>query len=358
MRSEYVLSEIKESKNKHKIKLSGPPVLPKDRVKNYSDGEFEDFIKEWALGHLSSKYSDVKHIGGANDKGRDVIGIMDDSEVEIFQCKHYNSKLTPSNMYVEFGKLCYYTWKEVYKVPKTYYIVSVNGLGKKLEDMLSDSDSIRTELINNWDKYCKEKITKVEQIELKGELKNHVETFDFSIIKELSIDKVITEHLSTPYAKYRFGGGVSKERKKHSVEIITKEDMTQKYITKLLEVYSEKTKKEIKNIEDIEISNLMSNFELQRKRFYSAEALRLYARDEFVNEEYNDLLEEIYSAIYEVIHEDYGVGFDRLSATMRFVVTINLNSNPFERMLILNTIDRQGICHQLADCNRIGWVKT
>ena len=47
---------------------------------------------------------------------------------------------------VEFGKLCYYTFKGEY-VPQKYYIVASNGIGKSLRSLIENPSEINTKLI-------------------------------------------------------------------------------------------------------------------------------------------------------------------------------------------------------------------
>jgi len=75
--------------------LIGTPVPPIDKLKVISDEEFEVVVSEWAKGYLTSKYEEVYQLGGAGDKGRDVVAYKDfkKNKADYFQCKHYSKKL-------------------------------------------------------------------------------------------------------------------------------------------------------------------------------------------------------------------------------------------------------------------------
>ncbi|UOF88941.1 hypothetical protein LSG31_13490 [Fodinisporobacter ferrooxydans] len=45
------------------------PIPPLQRVKSFSDEEFEAFIGEWAISCAKSLYKDVYRIGGSGDMG-------------------------------------------------------------------------------------------------------------------------------------------------------------------------------------------------------------------------------------------------------------------------------------------------
>ena len=90
----------------------GPPVSPEQRIKGYSEGEFENFIREWAFYYKQIKqkaYAQVGRFGGAGDMGRDVVGYIDPpssgGKLDIYQCKHYGHGLHPGDVWAELGKL-------------------------------------------------------------------------------------------------------------------------------------------------------------------------------------------------------------------------------------------------------------
>ena len=59
------------------IVASGQPVHPEDRIKLFSDNEWERFVQEW-VDSLRDEYDLVERCGGAGDMGRDVIATIKD----------------------------------------------------------------------------------------------------------------------------------------------------------------------------------------------------------------------------------------------------------------------------------------
>lgn len=98
-------------------------IPPMERVKSFSPDQFEEFILEWVISCAKTKYKDVYRIGGVGDMGRGVIGEYRNGEYDYYQCKRYDGKLNPSEYWVEFGKLCYYTYHKDMRMPKKYYII-------------------------------------------------------------------------------------------------------------------------------------------------------------------------------------------------------------------------------------------
>lgn len=74
-------------------------IPPIDKVRVMDEDSFEQFTLEWLYGCKKDKYSSIKRIGGAGDKGRDVVAYYNDGSVDYYQCKHYNTALAPSNYY-------------------------------------------------------------------------------------------------------------------------------------------------------------------------------------------------------------------------------------------------------------------
>ena len=61
-------------------------------------------------------------------------------------------------------------------------------------------------LISEWENYCETKITSKYSVHLNGKFKEYVEGFDFSIVKDISVLRLLEIHRKTPYYHHRFGG--------------------------------------------------------------------------------------------------------------------------------------------------------
>ena len=111
-------------------------------LKLCSPEEYELIIKSYVKDILSEKYSKVVRLGGSGDKGRDVVAYVNDEVWDNYQCKHYKDPLTPYDIWVEIGKLCYYTHIGDFTVPRKYYFVSPCGVGTKLWDLLKNKKNL------------------------------------------------------------------------------------------------------------------------------------------------------------------------------------------------------------------------
>ncbi|MED1585565.1 hypothetical protein P4U71_12670 [Bacillus pacificus] len=357
--SEKLIEVVEPQYNKkvsnHQL-LTGAYIPPIDRLKIISPSEFEELVEEWLWGYLNKKHEKVVRVAGAGDKGRDVIAYEKyskdkDAVWDNYQCKHYNAPLTPAEMWVEFGKLCYYTYKGVYTIPRRYYFVSPHGVGGKLFDFISKPDTLRAELIKEWDDKCLKKITKVEEVPLTGDFKIYVENFDFSIVDTINPGELISQYQQTIYFPFRFGGGLKKlpSRPSKAPDEIKQEELL--YVKKLFNAYAHHKKKKIDSIDDLkQYRTLMGHFNRQRICFYQAEALKVFERDtipEGINA-FDEVKDQVYHGIIDTVYSNHEDGFSRVKAVTDKAMSIVISSdNIFSD--IINVKDKSGICHHLAN---------
>lgn len=342
--------------------VTGSPIPPIDRLRVISADEYEACIAEWCVEVLFKKYKSVKKLGGAGDKGRDIVCTIDDSgRYDNYQCKHYASKLAPANLWTEFGKIIYYTYRCDFKPPVNYYFVSPQGLSPKMYNLLNDKQKLKKELIENWNKYCESEITSTRDIPLTQEIEEYINKFDFNIFKELTPSNFIEQYKKTKYFAIRFGGGLSKFRikNKQTPHLIAKSELV--YIQQLLEAYSEYKMMNIKTVEELHsiFPDLFKHLQNQRKNFYSAESLHRFIRDSLPDDNlFIELKDDIYEGLLEVISDDYDNGYIKVKETLKEVCKIQLSSIIIAQPHFkFSTSDRKGICHQLVNDEVIKWVE-
>jgi len=335
---------------------SGVQVLPIERIQLFSPEQWENFVCEWA-DSLRSKYSSVERCGGAGDMGRDVIAFhKDDPDLwDNYQCKHYRNPLMPTNVWIEFGKLVYYTKKGEYSWPSSYFFVAPRGVGTTLSDLLKDSEKLRSGLKANWDKYCKDKITKECPVVLDSSLTQYIDTLDFSIFCAVPPLHMIDEHAKTQWHVTRFGGGLP-SRPPIDAPPTTPANTELSYVTKLLEAYAEHTGTDVESHEVIPDPDLQDHFSDSRTQFYSAESLRVFSRDTLPSGEFKKLQDEFYEGVMDEIRSDHPDGYRRVIAVVKFARLLPVNAHALITALTLR--DRAGICHQLANDNEdVRWVR-
>ena len=333
----------------------GKNIPPIDRLKIMGEDDFEDLVLEWANGYVKNKYIRVSTMAGSGDKGRDIVAYYDDKNYDIYQCKHYKNPLSPSNYWIEFGKLCYYTYKKDYQIPRKYIIVASNGIGQELRDYIDKPKSINKELIKQWNTYCKKSITKKEVILLEGDFLEYVKSFDFSIVEDLPPINLIDEYKDTIYFKFRFGGGIQKREKPNISKEISIEEEKMNYIKELLEVYSQQLGKDILSIKELKANKKFYLYlSRQREDFYIVEAIKSFSRDEYlVSEPYNDVKHEIYKGVIDFCEDYYESYYKRVNITLQVARQISLNT---VELGTISPSEKSGVCHDLINDKEMSWL--
>lgn len=335
-------------------------IPPLQRVKEFSDEGFEEFIAEWAVSCAKTKYKDVYRIGGAGDKGRDVIAEYENGTFDYYQCKKYSAQLQPSPYWIEFGKLCYFVYNKDIPMPEKYYIIASHDLSKKMRTLLENKENIRIGLIKEWDDKCSKNLIDKKIIPLNGNLLEFIQKFDFNIVDTYSINTIIEEHRHTQYFYFRFGGNIKPKRNIKILPSVSIENIERKYLSKILIAYSENKKQDIDVNKLNEYDDLLKDFSSRRQEYYSAESLKRCIRDIFSSEsEFEILKNEMYSGIKDFVQTEFKDGFDKLKKTMHESTKVNLSISRVDNDLhFVGNDDKKGICHHLANDDLVDWRTT
>ena len=337
----------------------GPPIEPLGRIMGYDSDEWEKFIDEWVSFCLKNKYQQVLRLTGSNDKGIDVAGFANDTMLlgvwDNYQCKHYASGLTPGDAWPEIGKILWHSFSGSYVPPRAYYFVAPRGAGTTLSQLLGNTPQLRTRLLEAWETGAATKITATQKIKLEGDFAAYVDKFDFSIFKTISTREVVEQHRTSPYFLPRFGGGLPPRPTPAGppAEIHVDESG---YVTKLLEAYADHTKEAVAGVASLKNwKPLNEHFHRQRECFYHAESLRVFVRDKVEPGTFEGLQEEVYQGVVDACGSDHADGYERVKAVTERASTISLDAHPLGQSAFIK--DRRGICHQLANEDRLKWTK-
>jgi hypothetical protein len=335
--------------------FNGIPIPKPNRVANFSPEEWESFTEEWASS-LKNSYTSVRRSGGSGDQGIDIVGFITDTMWDggwdNYQCKRYNNPLCPSDIWVEMGKIIYYSYKGEYPPPCKYYFVASKGVGTALQKLLGNQEKLKEGVQANWENHCQDKITTTVSLPLKGELLDWFNKFDFSIFSAKSVLELIDGHAKTRYHSVRFGGGLP-PRPEVTPPPQEHHDEESGYIQQLFDAYSDHKGIPVHHISDIP-SSLNQDFLRQRERFYHAESLRNFARDTVPDGTFNNLQKEVFHGVIDICNNAYTDGLARMRATVTQSANISISSNPLAS--VVQVQDRQGICHQLANKYQLIWV--
>ena len=205
---------------------------------------------------------------------------------------------------------------------------------------------------DNWNIRCKNKITTGRNISLRNEFLRYFNAFDFSIFDSVSSVKMIEDHSKTVYHTVRFGGGLPKRGKPNTPPNVIKTSES-RYVSQLLEAYSDNSGKKYSDIDSLD-KEYKEDFDLQRERFYHAESLRNFSRDTVPEGTFDSLKDEIFQGVIDVCRAPYQDGYKKMRETLSQSAKLSLSQNPL--ITVTKIQDKQGICHHLANEDKINWV--
>lgn len=332
----------------------GLPVPPIERIRLMSNRQWEEFILEWA-DSLKSRYGRVERHGGSGDQGCDVVGYIDatkDDPWDNHQCKHYDHPLSPADLWLELGKYCYYTFVGEYRPARRYFFVAPQGVSVKTSKLLRDPIVLKQELLANWSKHCEKGITSKQSISLDDALKAHIAKLDFSIFSPVSPLTIIQEHATTKWHVFRFGGGLpSRPAVPPPPTAIAASENN--YVRALLDAYETRLSGALASLGDLKDANLLEHFRRARVEFYSAESLREFSRDNVPPGTYEQLLDEVYSGVIDVIQSQHPDAVERVLACVKQAKALTFANLALGSRVV--AADKGGMCHQLANDRRVAW---
>lgn len=335
--------------------LTGSPVPPAQRIYFYSPDEWEIFITEWATG-VADSYRQIKQLGGSGDRGADVAAFKTDrgfeDEWDCFQAKHYYGSLTFSDAFPEMLKIFHGVADAFYSLPDRYVFVAPRGCGASLNRLLSKPTELRKKFLERLD--VGGAATRLYDKQALQSIRELAALSDFSIFRSLELNEMLDVHRTTPYYAARFGTSLpARPPVGQAPETPSPGEAT--YVKKLVDAYNEQEPAACSDVDSV-TAHIKYGPHLQRQReaFYSAEALRLYARDSVPDGTYELLQDDLCIGVVDTAEADHRSGLDRLRAVLAQSGQLDLGAHTLISMS--NLKDRQGICHQLANADKLTWV--
>lgn len=259
-----------------------------------------------------------------------------------------------SDIYVELGKVLWFSFSGEYEAPRSYTFIASCGIGTKLNNLLMNPAKLKQELIVNWEKHCRKEITSTQEIPLEGAFLAYVNAFDFTVFQGKQPLALIDEHKESPYHLARFGGGFP-ERPMTPCPPTAIGAHETKYVEQLYLAYTDHLKKPVTSTADLGKPTMREHFWRQREAFYQAESLRVFVRDKVEPGTFERLQDEIYAGVIDTHDDDYDDGYKRVVAVTKAAQDMTITANPIAP--IAQTQDRRGICHQLANDEKLKWTR-
>lgn len=174
------------------------------------------------------------------------------------------------------------------------------GVSNNTSKLLRDPVGLKAELIANWSRHCETKITSTKAVPLDAALRAHVDKLDFTIFAGASPLTIIKEHADTIWYVHRFGGGLPARSKAPRPPAAVAASETN-YVRALFDAYETRLGVTLAGRADLKDLKLIEHFERARVEFYSAEALREFSRDNVPTGAFEDILDEVYSGVIDVV---------------------------------------------------------
>lgn len=345
---------------------SGIPIPPVRLLQVLSAQDWESFTEEWLTGCKAKyDYHMIRRYTGPGDLGLDVIAFTSELGFEkpwdSFQCKHYDHPLEPNDVYGEVGKIIYHSFlrtppfNQTHRTPRNHVFVAPKGVGIKVGRLLRDPSRFKDTVRSKWDSHCVPKIATGLVAPLTGKLLEYFDSFDFSIFGDRTGVELVGEHAETIYHAPRFGGGLP-QRADIAPPPIEPTSAESPYLKKLLNAYANHLGLSAFTKDAFtQHPGLRLHYDRQRELFYSAESLRNFARDRTPPRTFDALQEDIYNGVVDTCDSEHADGLQRLRETVSAAAKIDIGGNPL--VGVARVSDKQGICHQLANDDRLTWTK-
>lgn len=324
---------------------------------DYSEDDWEDFTVEWVRA-LGEPYVVVRRLGGAGDRGADIAACLTtsgtDGEWHCYQCKHYAAALTPSDAWPEIVKIFVAKIIGAYALPGRYVFVAPK-IGTTLQRWFLSPATLKNKFLEAWHK---DKSTLGQDLDgpTRAAVESIAQATDFSMFQSADMDWIMGLHRKTEHHVRRFGqplpprpavGQPPAEPGPHEAV----------FVRKLLDVYNEKYSLALQTLQEArEHQQTKDHFVRQREAFYSAESLRVFARESLPVATYGAIESDLYQAVIDVADGSYDEGYERLRAVLNAAASHHPNpANILAPNVTL--LDQKGICHHLANADRLTWCK-
>jgi hypothetical protein len=268
-----------------------------------------------------------------------------------YQCKQYGKTISTEVGLRELGKILYNASEGNFDPPNSYFYVAPRGINRNLVRHISKPSELKQVLIDNWDKYCADGIVEGKTISLDGKLKEIVNNFEYKNVHSIGLDQILDDDAAKPVLFKWFGadpgpapaGAVPAD---HT-------NLEQTYISQLYTVYAEREKCEISKLEDLApFTHHRKHLELQRERFFDADAFNRFYRDNTDEAQTLAFKKDLYHGVIDIYNGTHDDRLKRVDAVM--VQAANSKPAGLLGKHARNPI-KQGMCHHFANDGTWSW---
>lgn len=333
--------------------LIGISLPPEKRLQAFSPDDLEILLEHWMHHTLGARYANVAEYAGAGDLGRDRAGFdgpLGTDPWDNYQCKQYGRKLSPGDVYTEIGKLVYHVTRGAYSRPRRYAFVAPKGLSPQALDLLADPEKLREGLKRAWGKRC----AKLCPL---GDIYADLDAFVFPEFQSITAGQIVDDLKDATVYPYFFGGGLTKPRPPDRLAPEEIADHELPYVQQLVAAYNDHCSAPVTTVQAaLGLEPYGAHLRTSRQDFYCAESLREFSKDAFPEPRTFDELQRLVGdGVRHTVARDHPSGYDRVLATCEQATVVQLGDHPLAGEV--NPADRSGMCHQLANDDRIRWIR-
>lgn len=324
-----------------------------------SDKEWEEFIAAACRQRLvkNAKYTSVKVLGNAGDKGRDIEARLQSTlvadEWDLYQAKHYENRLTPGNAYPELVKFFGHLMVNSFPVPRKYYFCAPKNAGPELHDLLANPNNLRTSFLQAWrsgSSGLKEHVAK-----LTPAMEAYVNAFDFQRFEECQVVDLLDWHAQDTVAHCQLFG-IEPERGDDPAVPAQAESHEMTYVEELIRAYAEAEGTPLDLTTVLADEVYREHLNAAREVFYAAEGLKRFSRDIYVDDEFAKLLEMVRQGIRLKLNSPrLQSGLERHDAAIDAASNLTLTDSALYPRL--RGGDLPGTCHHLVNEKHFKWVR-
>ena len=320
------------------------------RLQELGDTELEEFVEMW-VETKSRDYASVERLGGANDKGRDVIGFLSDrrheGEWDLYQCKRKtrDGKLGLPEALTELGKVFHHHLEGAYAtLPRSYVFVAPRGIVGPCRDLILNPSRIAPSLIDEWDNHCAKRITSKREITLSPGIRSAIEGYDFTRVTYLTAPLIVKSPAAGP-ALTRVLGTVPGEAPPGVVpDAVQEEELP--YVGQLVEVYSEAGGRRLGTADEVLADGEFGDhLRLQRTRFFEAASFKRFHRDNTDAAALLAFTGDVLHGVIDTFRRSHATQLHRLNAVMDRAGGIPMSLLGRDTRIPV----RQGVCHHHAN---------
>jgi hypothetical protein len=320
------------------------------------DDELERFVREWAL--QKKEYTEVERFTGPGDMGRDVVGFLTKQRHEgpwrNYQCKQYGKTLPTAAGIREVGKVLYYSSRGEFTPPTAFFFVVPRGVNRNLKRLIAKPEEFRRALLDCWDEHCADAISDGVHIPLDATLRALIETWDFSLVRAISVDMMLSDPAARPVLVSWFGADPGPPPAGAVPAAIEVREMP--YIQQLLDAYGERERRTFADYPEVKDHAAHgAHIRMQRERFFGADAFSRFYRDNTMSEEIDILRYDMLHGVIDTNRADYADSLARVDAVMTQAANVHPSGAlaKYARVAV-----KQGICHHFANEDQLRWRKT